>query len=100
VRIDRDWFREDDDGKTRRTNGWIRPSIWHEFKGQPKTEFSSANGFVPFEADIGGTWGEINLGVDYQANERTTFYVSAGYQRNFDGDSHSYEGMLGVKVAF
>ncbi|WP_338580891.1 autotransporter outer membrane beta-barrel domain-containing protein [Pseudomonas sp. MAG733B] len=100
VRIDKDWFREDDDGKTRRTNGWIRPSIWHEFKGEPKTEFSSANGFVPFEADIGGTWGEINLGVDYQANERTTFYVSAGYQRAFDGESHSYEGMLGVKVAF
>lgn len=100
VRIDKDWFREDNDGKTRRTNGWIRPSIWHEFKGEPKTEFSSANGFVPFEADIGGTWGEINLGVDYQANERTTFYVSAGYQRAFDGESHSYEGMIGVKVAF
>lgn len=97
VRTDKGWFREDLDGITRRTNGWIRPSIWHEFKGQPKTEFSSANGFVPFGADVDGTWGEVNLGVDYQANEQTTFYVSAGYQRNFDGESNSYEGMLGVK---
>ncbi|MCY1465298.1 hypothetical protein D9M71_834220 [compost metagenome] len=55
---------------------------------------------MPFEADIGGTWGEVNLGVDYQASQRTTFYTSAGYQQAFDGDSHSYEGMIGVKVAF
>lgn len=100
VRLARDWFRENDKGETLRTNGWLRPSVWHEFKGQPKTEFSSANGFVPFEADIGGSWWEANLGVDYQADKKVTFYISAGYQKSFDGDSHSYEGMLGVKNDF
>jgi autotransporter family porin len=100
VRLARDWFRENDKGETLRTNGWLRPSVWHEFKGQPKTEFSSANGFVPFEADIGGSWWEANLGVDYQADKKVTFYISAGYQKSFDGDSHSYEGMLGVKYDF
>ena len=100
VRLAKDWFRETDKGEVLRTNGWLRPSVWHEFKGQPKTEFSSADGFVPFEADIGGSWWEANLGVDYQADKKVTFFVSAGYSESFDGDSHSYEGMLGVKYDF
>jgi outer membrane autotransporter protein len=100
VRASRDWFRENDKGETLRTNGWLRPSVWHEFKGQPKTEFSSANGAVPFESDIGGSWWEANLGVDYQADKKVTFFISAGYQKSFDGDNHSYEGMLGVKYDF
>ncbi|WP_172604482.1 autotransporter outer membrane beta-barrel domain-containing protein [Pseudomonas fluorescens] len=100
VRASKDWFRENDKGETLRTNGWLRPSVWHEFKGQPKTEFSSANGAVPFESDVGGSWWEANLGVDYQADKKVTFFVSAGYQKSFDGDNHSYEGMLGVKYDF
>jgi autotransporter family porin len=100
VRIARDWDTEGVDKTARRTNAWIRPSVWHEFKGQPKTEFSSQSGYIPFESDIQGTWGEVNLGVDYQANQRTTFTVSAGYREGFDGDSHGYDAMLGFKVNF
>ncbi|WP_448108295.1 autotransporter outer membrane beta-barrel domain-containing protein [Pseudomonas azerbaijanoccidentalis] len=100
VRIAKDWDTESVDKRTRRTNAWIRPSVWHEFKGQPKTEFSSQSGYIPFEADIQGTWGEINLGVDYQANQRTTFTASAGYRQGFDGDSHGYDAMLGFKINF
>jgi outer membrane autotransporter protein len=100
VRIDKDWFREDDKGKVHRTNGWIRPSVWHEFKGSTKTEFSSADGYVPFGTDMSGTWGELNLGVDYQVDERTTVTGSLGYQKAFGEDSRSYEGILGIKVKF
>lgn len=100
VRIAKDWDTEGVDKSERRTNTWIRPSVWHEFKGQPKTEFSSESGYVPFEADIQGTWGEVNLGVDYQANRRTTFTASAGYRQGFDGDSHGYDAMLGFKINF
>ncbi|QYX49004.1 autotransporter outer membrane beta-barrel domain-containing protein [Pseudomonas tussilaginis] len=100
VRIDKDMFREDDKGKLHRTNVWVRPSIWHEFKGQPKTEFSSNDGFVPFTTDMGGTWTEVNLGVDYQVSEKTTIHVNAGYEKGLDNDSHGYEGMLGIKVKF
>ncbi len=100
VRIAKDWDTEGVDKSERRTNGWIRPSIWHEFKGQPKTEFSSETGYLPFESDIQGTWGEVNVGVDYQANRRTTFTVSAGYRQGFDGDSHGYDAMLGFKINF
>ena len=100
VRIAKDWDTEGVDKTARRTNAWIRPSVWHEFKGQPKTEFSSQSGYIPFESDIQGTWGEVNLGVDYQANQRTTFTVSAGYREGFDGDSHGYDAMLGFKINF
>lgn len=100
VRVDKDWFREDDKGKVHRTNVWVRPSVWHEFKGQAKTEFSSANGYIPFGTDMSGTWGELNLGVDYQVDERTTVTGSLGYQKAFNKDSRSYEGMIGIKVKF
>jgi autotransporter family porin len=42
----------------------------------------------------------VNLGVDYQANRRTTFTASAGYRQGFDGDSHGYDAMLGFKINF
>ncbi|MEE9099143.1 autotransporter outer membrane beta-barrel domain-containing protein [Pseudomonas nitroreducens] len=100
VRIAKDWETEGSDKSRRRTQGWIRPSVWHEFKGQPKTEFSSQSGYIPFEADIDGTWGEVNLGVDHQASEKVTFTVSAGYREAFDGDSHGYDAMVGFKYLF
>lgn len=100
VRIDRDWFRTDDKGEIHRTNGWVRPSVWHEFKGKPKTEFSSADGYIPFGVDMSGTWGEVNLGIDHEFSPRTTLTGSVGYQKAFDGDSRSYEGMLGIKFKF
>lgn len=100
VRIAKDWETQGSDNTRRRTQGWVRPSVWHEFKGQPKTEFSSQSGYVPFEADIDGTWGEVNLGVDHQASEKVTFTVSAGYREAFDGDSHGYDAMVGFKYLF
>jgi autotransporter family porin len=100
VRIDKDWFRENDKGELQRINAWVRPSVWHEFKGQPETEFSSAAGYVPFTNDMRGTWGELNLGIDYQLNERTSLTGSVGYQKAFEGDSRSFEGILGIKVNF
>ncbi|MBM5456560.1 autotransporter outer membrane beta-barrel domain-containing protein [Pseudomonas sp. P66] len=100
VRLDKDLFREDDKGKLHRTNVWIRPSVWHEFKSQPKTEFSSNDGFIPFTTDMGGTWTELNLGVDYKVSEKTTIHLSGGYEKGLDSDSHGYEGILGIKVKF
>lgn len=100
VRLDKDWFREDDQGRIHRSNAWVRPSVWHEFKGKAKTEFSSANGYIPFGTDMDGTRGELNLGVDYQLNERTSVTGSLGYQKSFDGEGRSYEGILGIKVKF
>ncbi|WP_457436742.1 autotransporter outer membrane beta-barrel domain-containing protein [Pseudomonas sp. TE3786] len=100
VRIAKDWFDQEPDKPLRRTTGWIRPSVWHEFKGEPKTEFSSETGYIPFNSSVQGTTGEVNLGIDYQADARTTFTASAGYQQSFDGDSHGYDVMVGFKMLF
>jgi autotransporter family porin len=100
VRIAKDWFDQQPNEPLRRTNGWIRPSIWHEFRAKPNTDFSSETGYVPFHSDFSGTTGELNLGVDYQADRRTTFTVSAGYQQSFDGDAHGYDVMVGFKMKF
>lgn len=100
LRIAKDWFDEDDEGDSHRTTAWIRPSIWHELKGQPQTELSSATGYVPFTTDMRGTTGEINLGIDHQVDDNTTITFSAGYQEGFDDDSSGYEGIIGVKIDF
>lgn len=100
MRIAKDWDTEDVDKSERRTNAWIRPSVWHEFKGQPKTAFSSESGYVPFEADIQGTWGEVNLGVDYQASRRITFTALAGIARGSTGTVMSMTRCLGSKSTF
>src|SRR5215475_13138306 len=66
---------------------WIRPNVWREFLGNPSTEFSSATGFLPFRADIGGNWAEINAGVSASLNRTTEVYANIGYQEGFDGRS-------------
>ncbi|MEN0108396.1 MAG: autotransporter outer membrane beta-barrel domain-containing protein, partial [Pseudomonas sp.] len=91
VRLAKEWEDTDREQRIKRTTGWLRPSLWHEFKGQPKTRFSSEAGYIPFDADISGTWGEVNVGLDYQADQKTTFTVSAGYRQSLDGDSRGYD---------
>ncbi len=41
---------------------WVRPNLWNEFLGKPTTLFLLGTGFIPFQADLGGLWGEINRG--------------------------------------
>lgn len=77
VRIDKNSFREQHQGRTHRTNAWVRPSVWHEFKAT--TEFSSTEGYVPFGTDMDGNWGEMNLAVDQQLNNRTSVTGALGY---------------------
>ncbi|KAF0812070.1 Adhesin BmaC autotransporter [Andreprevotia sp. IGB-42] len=100
VRLYKDWLRTDDNGKTFRTSAWLRPSVWHEFRGTPATAFSSADGYIPFVVNMKGTWGEVNLGVDHQASEDTTLTGSVGYQQSFEKDSRGYEAMIGLKIKF
>lgn len=49
---------------------------------------------------MSGNWGELNLGLDYQVDERTTITGSLGVQKAFGKDSRSQEGMIGIKVKF
>jgi outer membrane autotransporter protein len=82
----------------RLVTAWVRPNLWREFRGDPTTSFSSANGFVPFHADLGGNWAEINVGVSAMVNRTTALYANASYQTGLDGRSFAYDGKLGIRM--
>jgi autotransporter family porin len=87
-----------DDYGQRTITAWIRPNLWNEFRGNPATSFSSQTGFIPFFADLGGLWGEVNVGVSSQFNANTTLYANASYQSRFDGGGFAYTGKAGLRV--
>lgn len=81
---------------------WVRPNLWYEFLGNPKTAFSSSTGFIPFFADLGGSSVEINTGVTAQLSEMTSIYANASYEVGIgeNADGHAYDGKLGIKVGW
>ncbi|MDH4982036.1 autotransporter outer membrane beta-barrel domain-containing protein [Hyphomicrobium sp. D-2] len=81
---------------------WVRPNFWYEFLGDPKTKFSSATGFIPFAADMGGTTFEINTGFSTDIGDGTAIYANASYLVGIGehADGNAYDGKLGVKVAW
>lgn len=97
ARLSRDWVHEESELPLY-TTGWGRVSVWHEFRGDPVTEFSSDAGFVPFHADLGGTWWELELGATREIDRNIFFYGNVGYAQGFDDDRHSWEGKLGLRA--
>ena len=84
----------------REASAWLRFDVWKEFIAQPTTEFSSANGFVPFTADLENSWMKIGLGGTYDFAVNRTVYANINYDRSFDGDADGWEGKLGLKVTW
>jgi outer membrane autotransporter protein len=77
---------------------WLRPNFWYEFLGNPKTEFSSADGFIPFRADFGGPWFELNAGVSGQIDKRADLFASVSYQTKFNDNTYAIAGKVGVRM--
>lgn len=88
------------DGGPRSVTAWIRPNLWNEFRGNPVTSFSSETGFIPFRADLGGLFGEINIGASGQLSANVTLYANASYQARFDGAGSAYDGKVGMRFAW
>jgi outer membrane autotransporter protein len=100
ARFGRTWVRDDGTPRRRELTAWIRPNIWHEFLGNPVTRFSSADGPVPFHSGLGGTWGEINLGVSGQVDQNATLFANFSYHQSFDGSGHALSGKVGIRVVW
>jgi outer membrane autotransporter protein len=98
ARFGQTWVLNQDGMVPRTITAWLRPSIWHEFRGNPLTEFSSDAGFVPFRAQLGGTWGELDAGISGQISPATTLYASASYQSRFEGKTFAYTGKAGLRI--
>jgi outer membrane autotransporter protein len=100
VRLARDWDVDEARSgvKSRKFTLWGRADLWHEFLGDPTTEFSSATGFIPFTADLGDNWGKLGIGAAMQVADATTLYGNVNYETSFDGDAYAWEGKVGLKV--
>jgi len=94
ARFGRTWPVEEE----RKMTFWIRPNVWHEFRGKTVTTFDSADGPVPFRAHLDGTWGEINIGGSRQTSRNTTLFLNGSYDRRFDGDGYSYNAKFGIRM--
>jgi len=100
ARFGRTWSLDDAQagGFARTITAWLRPNLWHEFRGDPLTQFSSDTGFIPFRSDLGGSWGELNAGINGQIDRYTTLFANASYQQRFEGKTYAYDGKLGIRV--
>ena len=98
ARFGRTWSLDGNGPDARMITVWVRPNVWQEFRGNPITQFSSEDSFIPFRADLGGTWGEVNVGVSGQLNLHTTLFANASYQARFDGKGTAYDGKAGVRI--
>ncbi|APG05641.1 hypothetical protein BJI69_18175 [Luteibacter rhizovicinus DSM 16549] len=85
------------EGIRRLFTGWLRLNLWREFKGRPVTEFSSADGYVPFKANMHGSWWQLNGGTTWQLNAGTSIYANLGYQRGFGRSFDAWDGKLGLR---
>jgi outer membrane autotransporter protein len=99
ARFARTWS-PDDSPQPRSITAWIRPSLWNEFRGAPQTLFSSETGPVPFQSDIGGSWFELNAGMDAQITRATSLFANVGYQVSTNGNTTAYNGKAGLRVAW
>jgi outer membrane autotransporter protein len=102
ARLSRSWTLDSGEGNggdgQLKATAWLRADLWHEFLGKPTTEFSSAEGFVPFTADFRGSWAKVGIGGSFDLRPGSSIYGNVNYERTFDGDAYAWEGKLGFKV--
>ncbi|ABR90533.1 autotransporter [Janthinobacterium sp. Marseille] len=89
---------KDTKGKEEATGGGVRFSVWREFKGTPVTSISTASGYLPFRADMGGSWWEIKAGMTSKRNKRTYLYGNIGYQQTFDKAAYAWDAKIGMRM--
>jgi len=77
--------------------GWARLNLFHEFLGTPTTTFSSAEGPLPFTADLRDTWVQLAIGGDYDIDANSSVFAQVSYDTTFDRASHALEAKLGLK---
>lgn len=89
---------KDAKGPEEKIGGGVRFSVWHEFQGDPKTEISTADGYLPFRSNSGGSWWEIKAGLTSKMQTRNAYlFGNIGYQKTFDGDAYAWDGKIGMR---
>lgn len=83
----------------RHSTAWLGINLWGNLSGQGTTTFTNLAGKHPttLHTDLGGFWGQFELGVSGQLTKKTKLFLSAQYNRSLDTNSNrSYSGRLSV----
>jgi len=97
VRLAYTWSRQTNNAPLL-TSGWIRVNLNHEFLQNPTTGFSSADGPVVFQANLGRYWAELNGGVTSQVSRKTSLFANVGYDQTIGDNTHAVTGKVGIRV--
>lgn len=97
ARLNRNGQRENNNGQLRAGNAWLRANIWHEFRGEPRAEFATNSGYLPFAVDLGGSWAEAGIGGTWQVSQTGYLFADIDYSWSFDGDDTSWNWKLGMR---
>ncbi len=100
ARVERSWAIDPSTPQPRLMTAWLRPSLWYEFLGDPRTSFSSATGYIPFSSDLGSGWVEVTAGLDAQISRNVSFYANGLCQISFNGRSDAFGGKFGARVTW
>ncbi len=101
ARLARTWAVEEASGQTpaRLATVWGRVNYWHNFlDSDVTTSFSSANGFVPFTAELEDSWIEADFGGTVELSQTTSVYGNLDLATSFDGDAYSIGGKVGLRM--
>lgn len=82
---------------------WLGMHLWGNLSGQGTTTFVNLAGKYPttLHTDLGGFWGQFELGVSGQLTKKTKLFLSAQYGHSVDTNtSHSFSGRLNILHAW
>jgi outer membrane autotransporter protein len=88
----------DQAGKPHLISGWFFANLWHEFKSDAVTAFSSQTGDIPFHSDLGGSWWELGSGLSAQLGKRASLYATVSYDKGFNEGVKAVNGNLGMRI--
>jgi len=100
LRLVKEW-NVGDGSKPRLIQTWIRANVWHEFMGGQSQTVSSLNGDNPLRlnSSLGGTWGEIGVGISGQLSDNVSLFATGGYNRSLDNRGReTWNGRVGLNV--
>jgi len=99
ARVTKDWTSET--GK--KATVWARANVWHSFDSDVRTTFTSTDGTnaTGLKTKLGGTTGQVGLGIAGQLSPRLTAYASGDFNFAMDnGNGHSLGGRVGLRYEF
>ncbi|MDR1076455.1 MAG: autotransporter domain-containing protein [Xanthomonadaceae bacterium] len=79
---------------------WADVNVWHQFGDDATTSFASLQGANPTElaASLGGTWGQIGLGLSGQVTRNLNLFGGIDYNFGLGQSGDSVGGRVGIKV--